>query len=187
MFFPPQPTWAYGQILNIMAREEYPARELQSSLVGRGARCAWVVTLSGEKRTSVRTLRQELMLKKSCPIGRRNFTDVFMVRSKFLPSWPTIQMSVNLATLWMQFLNYSFTILAHNVEHLTQFWIILLDSARKKNCVYPQAAKMCPEVVKSRDLTCDKFQLKKIQMWIFFLSLFLLVDIFCVGIFSWCN
>lgn len=26
------------------------------------------------------------------------------------------------------------------------------------------AAKMCPEAVKSRDLTCDNFLLKKIQM-----------------------
>ena len=59
-------------------------------------------------------------------------TDVFMVRNKFLqepiimgswflPLWPTIQTSVNLATSWMQFLIYSFNILAHNLELLTPF------------------------------------------------------------------
>lgn len=149
MFFPPQPKWAYGKILNIMARGENAARELQSRPVGRGARCTWLIHSVWWKMDLCPHPSLRINVKKFMFHSPAKFsvTDVFMVRNKFLqepiimgswflPLWPTIQTSVNLATSWMQFLIYSFNILAHNLELLTPFWVILFNSVNKKNNVY---------------------------------------------------
>ena len=68
---------------------------------------------------SVPSLR--INVKKILSHWLAKFYRRFYGEKQFLPLWPTIQTSVNLATSWMQFVICSFNILAHNLELLTLF------------------------------------------------------------------